>query len=366
MSLLSVITNEGWPVFFAKAAFNLSAASRIECYELLADYMKAGTDLKASIEEFDLQAAKEGKKDTDAARVRFKSWINAIKRGKRLCDAIKGWVPERERMLIEAYESSTNIADGLSETVRMMERSGEMKSIWLGAIAYPLFLFMMAGGVLHIYGVSVIPKFALMYSPTNWTGDAANLELITRLVVSYWPYMILAVLSGVALLIYSLPRWTGTFRQKLEVLPPFSFYKLDEGATCMVALTAMLEAGTPVLNAVETIRGQASPWLRERLNPVVAGMKKGKSMGVALQSSGFHFPDKRLVSLMVLHSDKKTFIEALPHQVDRWITSQIKSMRKKAAILNNLAMGAVAALAAWIYLAMGDVSTLVTQAMQRH
>lgn len=360
---LSIISEEGLSSALSRTSFLLLSDNRVEFYELLADYLAAGIDMVSALEAFLNQQIKDGKSDTSSDVIRLQTWLAAINEGGRLCDAIRGWVPERERMLIEAYESASNLSEGLQKTVRMMESSGEMRSIWMGAIAYPAFLTVIAGGLLHIYGTDVIPNFASMYPVEKWTGDAARLAWIADIVVNYWAGIIALMLGLMGLVVWCMPKWTGTLRVIADKMPPFSFFKLDEGAAFMVSLNAMLQAGTPVLKAVDQLRENASPWLEERLEPVVASMNGGTNIATAMKEAGFNFPDKRLISLMELHADKKTFVKALPLQVDRWIARTIKGMRKKAKVINFMSMGAVAALAGWIYLALGDISSIVTKAL---
>lgn len=361
---ISNIREEGFALSASRLLFKIASSNRIELYELLSDYTAAGIDIVKSLEAFLNQTLRDNGNKVDLTVMRLQSWLAVINDGGRFCDALNSWVPERERMLIEAYETSGSLSDGLQKTVKMMDSSGEMQSIWVGALAYPIFLFIMAGSVIHLYGTDVIPKFASMYPVEKWTGNAAMFEFTARSVVHYWPYMACAIAAFAAGVLYSMPWWKGPIRAFVDKLPPYSFYKIDEGAAFMVSLNAMLQAGVPVLKSVENLRENAGPWLGERLDPVITGMNQGKNIATAMKEAGFSFPDKRLISLMELHADKNTFVKALPGQVERWITRSIKTMRKKAFFLNLGAMVAVAALAGWIYLSIGDISSLVTSTIR--
>ncbi len=343
----------------AMQAFKHSSDSRISFYEVLADYMSAGIDLQSSVEAFLDQAVKEGKGEKNLEVVRLNAWRRSLSDGDSFEELLDGWIPERERMLLSAYEQSGSLASGLLKAVQMIERSGEMKSIWVGALSYPCFLVLLAGAVVHLYGTDVLPKFTTIVPVERWPSAPARLNTLAEIIVNNWPLMLLSMPIIFAVFVFLLPRWRGPLRNELDRYMPFSFYKQDEGAAFMVSLTAMLEAGTPVMKAVEQLNKNASPWLDERLAPVLQKMKAGKNIAAALQESGHDFPDKKLLSLMALHADKKTFTESLPKQVDRWIARTIVSMRKKGILLNLLAMGGVAALAGWIYLAIGDLSAFV-------
>ncbi len=356
---LSDLQERGLVDFLAKQTFRHSSDSRISFYEVLADYMSAGIDIQGSIEAFLEQAEKEGKGENNLEVVRLNAWVSSLSEGDSFEESLYGWIPERERMLLSAYEKSGSLASGLLKAVQMIERSGEMKSIWVGALAYPGFLILLAGGVVHLYGTDVLPKFTAILPPEKWPSGPANLQALADMIVNNWPIMLASMPVFFAAFVFLLPRWTGPLRNVLDRFIPFSFYKQDEGAAFMVSLTAMLEAGTPVMKAVEQLNKNASPWLNERLEPVLQKMKAGKNIAAALQEAGHDFPDKKLLSLMALHADKKTFTESLPKQVDRWIARTIVSMRKKGVFLNLMAMGGVAGLAAWIYLAIGDLSAIV-------
>ena len=356
---VSKLQERGLIDVLAKLAFRHSSDSRISFYEVLADYMSAGIDLQSSVEAFLDQAVNEGKGENNLEVVRLNAWIRSLSDGDSFEASLDGWVPEREKMLLSAYEKSGSLESGLLKAVQMIERSGEMKSIWVGALAYPSFLILLAGGVVHLYGTDVLPKFTTIIPPERWPAAPARLHALADMVVNNWPLMLASMPILFAIFVFLLPRWTGPLRNVLDRFMPFSFYKQDEGAAFMVSLTAMLDAGTPVMKAVEQLNKSASPWLNERLTPVLQKMKAGKNIASALQEAGHDFPDKKLLSLMALHADKKTFTESLPKQVDRWIARTIGSMRKKGVLLNLLAMGGVAALAGWIYLAIGDLSAFV-------
>ncbi|CAK8742787.1 hypothetical protein SODG_006041 [Sodalis praecaptivus] len=58
----------------------------------------------------------------------------------------------------------------------------------------------------------------------------------------------------------------------------------------MLNIAALLRVNIPVMQAVNMLGETASPWLERRINETLHYMRQGEHLGLALKSTGYHFP----------------------------------------------------------------------------
>jgi type II secretory pathway component PulF len=254
------------------------------------------------------------------------SWILELNKGKGLHTAVDGWVSDQEMLLLNAGSKSGDIAGTLRMIIRNMESAGKVKSAVIKGSAYPSFLLVFAFGAMYLFGFLIVPAFTSAVEGAQWTGLAAALIGFSAF-VREWIVVIVAILVAIIMLFFiSLPRWTRTLesvRVKLEQFPPYSLYRTIHGSSWLISLSSMMEAGMRLEDALLALKANSTPWMADRIDGALRGIRSGKNLGDALTASGYKFPDQDIIDDLAIYSSLSGFAEALKILGDEWMEGSV-------------------------------------------
>lgn len=336
---------------------------RLRVYNKLLSLAKAGVPLSKALDSLYNLASKNGKNPSDPLALCMNSWRASVNNGETLGTAIYGWVPEEERMLIDAAGSSSiEMAVGNAATV--LESGNAMTAAIKGGVTYPAFLFAGVGVVLWVFGVQVIPAFASVKPMSEWTGIAAQMAVVSHIVSNYSLHVVGGIVGVIGGMMYTLPWWTGPFRAKLDKnVPPWSFYRLAVGASFLLSLAALLKAGVPTTEALRKLRPAATPWLLERLDAITFHVNEGQTVGESMYLAGFQFPDEEVVEDLRLYATLGNFDERMDKLARQWIEEGVSNVQAQAAMLNMVALVAVGITVAWMGMGIMALQSQITSGL---
>ena len=265
-----------------------------------------------------------------------------------------------ERMLIRGGEKTVG-ADGqrtgiqrvFSYLGRRLEARRRMRGAVLGAWVRLVTYFVMILVTLMTFSDYVIPKIALLYPPSDWTGVPRSLLVASRIVGSVW----FAIFVGFGVLSFLLlpllfPYWTGPVRRALDRIPPFSFYRLQEGGAWLASIPALTDSGRiKAYDALVETERLSKPWMRERLRAIRLGMVAGFGMGQAMQRSSFGFPDPEIVADISLFESQGLDVEDILREIaSEWVDSGFRQVVVQANRIEVLARIVFALIVLWFTL----------------
>lgn len=344
------------------AKLNFTASKRIRIYSKLSKLLTNGVSVLEALEMLHKQAARKGAKEPVA--VVLSEWINGVKNGEKLYIVMKSWIPESERQLVGAGEESGVLESAMLSVVEQVQAQKAMKGAIFGGISYPSVLLIMVMGLLWYFGTQIIPQFTRVSSASSWTGAAKSMAVMSDFVRN-WSLLVIGSLAGViAAFVASLPRMTGNIRVFLDKMLPYSIYRLWISSGFLLSLAALMKAGTRIEDALAMLRESASPYLKERIDGAIYGLRSGVNLGKALDQAGYGFPDQEIIDDLVIYADLSGLDSAIETVGRDWLESGVKTVQLQAKLLNgigNLAMGFVVA---WLSLGMNSISQQLTNAVQ--
>jgi Type II secretion system (T2SS), protein F len=145
----------------------------------------------------------------------------------------------------------------------------------------------------------------------------------------HWCVLVAALL--VAAFFISLPRWNSKVRVFLDRHAPYSIYRVMQGSSWLIALSALIQSGVRIETAVEQLGKSASAWARVRSDAALRGMRAGQNLGESLERGGYEFPDREIISDIRLYATRSGFDEAIRLIGDEWIT---ESVERVGALMN--------------------------------
>jgi type II secretory pathway component PulF len=157
--------------------------------------------------------------------------------------------------------------------------------------------------------------------------------------------------------------WTGRIRAFIDRFPPWSLYKVFVGISWLLALAALIKAGTPVSTAMTSLKKDATRYLRERIDKALIYINNGENLGSALDKTKFNFPDSEIVSDLKIYSELDNFEEALNNLANEWLEESVYLIEQKASVLNMIALLTVGAVIAWAVMGTFDMQDQITNSM---
>jgi type II secretory pathway component PulF len=199
--------------------------------------------------------------------------------------------------------------------------------------------------------------------PDNWEPAAKALVYTSKVLVSHGWIALPIVAAFIALVIYSIPRLTGRVRLYLDYLPPYSIYRVVVGSSVILSLAAMLKSGYKLLDALELIRESANPWLTERIDGMIAGIRQGFGPGVALRMAGHNFPDARVIGDIIIFSQSSNFDQAMSRVADDLLENSVKRVVAISAALKYVAYFTLFGVMAFITIGTTSITSSLSSAV---
>lgn len=339
---MAIDLNRGW------ARLQFTAHGRLRLYRKIAKMLSNGLPLLKVLEELEMRASHEGRKPNEAEAVVLSDWRRVVQNGGMLSEAMQWWVPHTEQMIVMAGEQSGRLELALSTVSAVVTSGRRIRTAIVGGLTYPLVIFVMTIGYLYLFGKLVIPRFEMIVSPERWHGVAHSLYTMSRFVQGWMIYCVILVVLLMVALFYSMPRWTGNARVILDRYPPFSVYRLIVGCGFLVAFSSLQAAGFTVEKSLNRLADNAQPWLRERIDDMLFGVKSGLNVGEAMKNTGYRFPSTEIVDDLCVYAEYNGFTEALHALADEWMQEGVTIIEAQMRIINGIAIITLALVLSWL------------------
>jgi type II secretory pathway component PulF len=330
---------------------HLTADHRYRLYLKLAGSLKADLSTQDALRHA-LNAVRLGTGRTDHPQaIALQAWHRASA-DKPFAEAIRGWVPAHEQMLIAAAEQYGRLPAGL-ERVREFSRdftrmSGAIRS----AIVVPsvslvaAFIGGVGGSRLMLEQLRAKARFTV-----ELEGFARFYEIVFDFLWSnmYW-ITALIPLATVAIII-AIPNLTGPYRVLLDRVRPFRYYRLQSGVFFLAGLSFLLTSGCDIIQAVRTMLPHTNPYERERLAAILRLLVAGYPIGEALvqagtsplNPNGFGYPDPELNHEIIALAGRAGFPAALEQLVQHSLTIANATIESEAHRLTTSGFAIVGA-----------------------
>ncbi|HEY4542825.1 MAG TPA: type II secretion system F family protein [Noviherbaspirillum sp.] len=332
--------------WWAKTQFNDSVRMRL--YRKIAKMLANGLPLLKILEELHDRASDNGNKPQEPLAIVLEDCRRMVQNGGSLSEGLDWWVPKSEQMIMYAGEQSGRLEHALMAVIEVVQASRKIKSVIIGGLAYPLSILFLVVVYIYLFGTRVIPQFTRIIDPTNWKGPAKSLYLMSEIVQDWMVYIVLALVLLIIATFASMPRWRGGIRVFLDNYAPFSIYRLVVGSGFLMAFSALQSAGVTVEKSLLRLSNMADPWLRERLDGALLGVRSGLNCGEALRNAGYGFPSKEVVDDLCVYAEYRGFADALKMLADEWMEEGIEQISMQMKVLNGFSIALLAIVIGWL------------------
>jgi len=197
-----------------------------------------------------------------------------------------GALPEYWIPLLSAALSSNEPGRVLQQFIKESQRSDELRRQWKLTLAYPIFVFLLAGAVLTLLSVVVIPSFRAIFAGFNiqLPGITSASLAIANLVSYTWPFVLIVCVALLIALALASGHWpaqgSGFSRSALAIV----------GTSTAVArisqfMADLLEAGLSVPETLQVASQLASKKrFRTALNSLAVQLQQNPKMALHVKA----------------------------------------------------------------------------------
>lgn len=362
------ISSPGKPFLIWVASKTLGADARLRFYERLASPLEAGVGIQTAIGQLYQRAAFKSETETMAIILRYVMY--SLSEGKTFSDGLAPFIPLSELLIIRAGEARGELSAALFKAAKTVRSVKSIRSAVMGAMAKPAIFTTLLFSAMYIVGVFVVPKVAAVLPSDEWKGGAAALAAIGNWTASfYFPLTIGLIALFVFLLTLTLKRWSGPWRTKLDKVPPYSLYRILQGAGWMTTLSAMLQSGRSIRATLQDLedlaRRDGNMYLTTRTQRIVMENERGsENIGIAMEKAGVNFPDEEIISDMVMQSSLANFDERIGIIAEQWISDSVERVQRISSILTAVSMLAVGAFIVTFVMGVLSLNQQIAASMQ--
>lgn len=315
------------------ARFRFGGTTRIQFYEELAGLIKNGVQLNDALAEMELVASDRGRHPRNVVAVVASDCSLAMENGASFSKAMRRWLGDQEGSLLSAGERAGDLPAAFEEAIESIKTRSAIKGALASATVYPCLLAAMIVYMLNLVTYTFVPKFGRILKDGQWEGDALTLKQIAHFVSTYGAASLTALIVTLCTVLFTLPYLTGTARIYLDRAPPWSIYRILNGATFLLNTAMMLRAGIGMEEAIRAQAEGAKPWLKERLEQALYGIGLGNNLGVALNHAGFGFPDRKAIQHIEMLAGRSGADVALYNFAKSWMARTIKQLELAASVM---------------------------------
>ncbi len=349
-------------VYYAKMICRMSNGVRLKIYRKLASLLRNRFSLMNALDLIHNGFSNGGRNPKEPMAIAIAAWGRALQNGQPFSEALRGWAPNRERLMLSVGDVS-DMESAILNLIRVSEGTTKMIRPIVGAITYPSFLFMMSVLIIYAIGAFMVPPMLEAAPNVRWRGMAADLVDLSYWIRDNWVFAF-SLLPVIGCTIYfTIGVWTGRARAFFDHIPPWSLYKIFSGLSWLLSLSALVGSGTPVSTALRALRRDANRYLKERIDKTLVFVNNGDNLGQALFKTGLDYPDPEIINDLKIYSELDNFEEALTNLATEWLDESVYMIENKASILNMIAILTVAGIIAWAVMGTFEMQDQITSSM---
>ncbi|RQR11273.1 secretion system protein F [Burkholderia stagnalis] len=318
--------------------YQFDAKARLDFYRVVSRLLRNGVLIHEILDDMYRVASEDGRRPRLPKAVILHECRMAIAEGRALSSALERWAGHQEASLIAAGEGSGNLADALDDAAHYVKSKKGVAGAVAQVVAYPSVLGGLICVLLNIVAEKLVPKFAMTSDPSTWEGSGRALYIMSELVNRYGVLIGALVLSTVVLAVTTLGRFTGPVRVHLDKFPPWSIYRMLNGSSFLLNVSVLIAAGIKLADALESLTEHATPYLRERIEAVLYGVKMGSNFGAALRKAGYNFPDEEAIQFIEMIAGRDGFEAAMKEYAKDWLNDSVERVTAMASVIFNAFM----------------------------
>lgn len=263
--------------------------------------------------------------------------LTDIERGASFSSALKKQnkvFPPLMTSLVTVGEAGGFIDRSMASIAKTYESEIELRSRIKSAMTYPIIVTIVAVLALIAMLVFVVPVFEKMFASLNSKLPAPTQVLVTLSHNMIWIVPVFFIMVGGVFFWYRSNKDKPEIRQKVDSIklkiPVFGNLNKKVAITRFSRnLAMMLEAGVPLMSALELVGSSANNWvLEEALSTTRYAMSTGRPFGATLSQHDIFPP---MVSQMILVGEESGSLPKMLNSVAVFYETEVKKITDSLA-----------------------------------
>jgi type II secretory pathway component PulF len=214
------------------------------------------------------------------------SLVEKIAQGQPLADGMRDWFAMNVVEIIRVGEAGGALGQTMKSAINTMAQRGTAISGFIGAIAYPLIVIIMACAIISYLNNSVFVQFRAIKPIESWPDAGRQLVAVADFIKNWWWVVIVSIIATAIILRRLMTNYAGALRPMLDKVPPFSFYKRFACARLLETLGLLVANGVVFKSAIKVMQYQAPPYLNSHLVTMEHLLSMGKTNIADVLSTG--------------------------------------------------------------------------------
>lgn len=262
------------------------------------------------------------------------SLADKIAQGQPLAEGMREWFAVNVVEIIRVGEAGGALPQTMQSAINMLSQRGVAIGSFVGAMAYPLLVLVMAAVVIIYLNNSVFVQFQAIKPITSWPAAGVRLVNIANFIETWWWAVLIAIIAIGVSLRFLLVNYVGAFRPTLDKFPPFSMYRRLAAARLLETLGLLVANGVVFKSAIRVMQYQANPYLHSHLMMMEHLLSMGKTNIADVLETGL-VDEQDLMRLRVM-AEVKGFEHGLVRMGIRGTEAATKTLKLISRIIGGL------------------------------
>ncbi len=257
----------------------------------------------------------------------------------RVSHLLEGVVPRSDAMLLTAVDRAADKPQALRALADAIDKQQQMLSLLLSCSVLPMITIPICYALIALLGkvILVIDAATPVYAQDAlWEGMNGWARVIAAFAQDWGAQTLVVLGVALAAVLWSLPRWRGAPRLRVEGWPVYSLYRDFQAGMLFSSMAMMLQTGETLQGSLDDLTQRASPWMRWHLGRVIDALEENPTATIDAFRRGLLSPHL-LSRAATLHRSSASFSDVLI-QLGTTEGERVLARVKKAAVIANFAL----------------------------
>jgi type II secretory pathway component PulF len=257
----------------------------------------------------------------------------------RVSHLLEGVVPRSDAMLLTAVDRAADKPQALRALADAIDKQQQMLRLMLSYSALPAVTIPICYALISLLGkvILVIDEATPVYAQDAlWEGMNGWARTIATFAQAWGAETSIALGMALVAVLWSLPRWRGAARLRVEGWPIYGLYRDFQAGMLFSSMAMLLKTGETLQGSIDDVTQRASPWMRWHLGRVVDALDENPTATLDAFRRGL-LSSHLLSRAATLHRSSASFADVLI-QLGTTEGERVLMRVKKAAVIANFAL----------------------------
>ncbi len=257
----------------------------------------------------------------------------------RVSHLLERVVPRSDAMLLTAVDRAADKPQALRALADAIDKQQQMLRLMLSYAVLPTLTIPICYALIALLGkvILVIDAATPVYAQdVLWEGMNGWARVIASFAQAWGTQTLLALGLALGAVLWSLPRWRGAVRLRVEAWPVYSLYRDFQAGMLFSSMAMLLKTGETLQGSIDDVTQRASPWMRWHLGRVIDALEENPTATLDAFRRGLLSPHL-LSRAATLNRSSASFSDVLI-QLGTTEGERVLLRVKKAAVIANFAL----------------------------